>query len=68
MYIIAVNKLQEFLLNVRRLFIYFFDDNARDSTVLSTTSYTNPADVPISFSIILLDQVSYCAVPSIPFL
>jgi len=36
MYVIAVNKSQEFLLNVRRLFVYFFDDDARDST--STTS------------------------------
>ena len=38
MYLISVNKSQEFLLNVRRLFIYFFDD---DVGVLSTTSYTN---------------------------
>ena len=52
MYVIAVNKSQEFLLNVRRFFLYIcfdhdaavftsrcrilFDDNARDST--STTS------------------------------
>jgi len=28
MYVIAVNKSQEFLLNVRRRFIYFFDDDA----------------------------------------
>ena len=28
MYVIDVNKLQEFLWNVRRLFIYFFDDDA----------------------------------------
>ena len=35
MYVIAVNKSQEYLLNVRRL-IFFFDDDARDLT--STTS------------------------------
>ena len=35
MYVIAVNKSQEFLLNVRRLFNIFFDDDERDST--STT-------------------------------
>jgi len=29
MYAIAVNKSQELLLNVRRLFLYFFDDDAR---------------------------------------
>ena len=34
--VIAVYKSQEFLLNVRRFSIYFFDDDARDST--STTS------------------------------
>jgi len=37
MYVIAVNKSQEFSLNVRRLFkCFFFDDDAMDST--STTS------------------------------
>ena len=36
MYVIAVNKSQEFLLNVRRLLYIFFDDDARDLT--STTS------------------------------
>jgi len=37
MYVIAVNKLQAFLLNVPRLFNVFFDDDARDST--STTNW-----------------------------
>ena len=36
MYIIAENKSQEFLLNFRRIFKYFFDDDATGST--STTS------------------------------
>jgi len=55
MYVIAVNKSQEFLLNVRQLYIYFFDDaatvfmsthciffkdNTRDSTLTTSQCFS----------------------------